>query len=154
MRKKFYNLSLNVINSKEALNIFDEYLLTERNHLVFFINAHCFNVSQQNSAYKNAILESDLVLNDGIGIKIASILFQIKLKENMNGTDLTPMLLELGHKRNSKIFLLGGKPGIAEIAAEKIINKYPGIQIVGHNDGYFTEEQEIEIIDDIRIMAI
>ena len=34
-------------------------------------------------------------------------------------------------------------PGVAELAAEKLSEKYPGIVIAGTNDGYFSDDEPI-----------
>ncbi len=58
----------------------------------------------------------------------------------------------LNYCNNTKksIYILGGKPGIPERASERINEEYPNIIIKGHRDGYFKEEDELSIIDDIN----
>ena len=65
---------------------------------MFFINAHCFNIAQKNIEYKDALNKADLLLNDGIGIKLGAKLAGIRLKENMNGTDFVPKILEFARR--------------------------------------------------------
>ena len=38
------------------------------------------------------------------------------------------------------IYFLGSKPGVAEEAAKKMREKYPGLKICGTADGYFKDE--------------
>jgi N-acetylglucosaminyldiphosphoundecaprenol N-acetyl-beta-D-mannosaminyltransferase len=49
------------------------------------------------------------------------------------------MLAELD-RRGGRLFLLGAKPGVAEKAAQKLQETYPGLKIAGTHDGYFKEE--------------
>ena len=39
-----------------------------------------------------------------------------------------------------KLYLLGSKPGIGELAAEKMLENHPKLQICGIADGYFKDE--------------
>ena len=51
---------------------------------------------------------------------------------------------------NISFYFLGSKPGVAECASKKIEEKYPGINVVGTNDGYFSVEEEKRIIKEIN----
>ncbi len=102
---------------------------------MFFLNAHCFNISTKDKLYKSSLEKATFILNDGIGIEIGAKFNGIKIKENLNGTDLIPSILE-NLPKHSKIFFLGGKEGVAEKASEKLFRKK--IQVVGSSNGYFT----------------
>jgi N-acetylglucosaminyldiphosphoundecaprenol N-acetyl-beta-D-mannosaminyltransferase len=43
-------------------------------------------------------------------------------------------------KRGQRLFLLGAKPGVAELAAQRLTEKYPGLTVCGTHDGYFKED--------------
>lgn len=143
MRSDFYNLVIDNYNTVETLDIIDKYLETDKNHTVSFINAHCFNIAQKDKKYRNILKNTDLVLNDGIGIQLASSLAGSKVKENMNGTDFIPQVLSLAEKKGLHVFLLGSKPGVCEKAYENIKQSLPAIKITGYNDGYFNDDLQI-----------
>lgn len=145
----YYNINLDILNTEETFVKFDEFQRSGHNNLVFFINAHCFNLAQKNTEYRNAINTSDILLNDGIGIKIGAKISHIKIKENMNGTDLVPKVLAYAEKNGNPIYFLGGKEGIAIKAKQKSEIKFPGISIVGARNGYFDYNNDQEVIDDI-----
>lgn len=150
IKEDYYNIKLNVLNTSELLSIFQSDLLKNSNNtFVYFINAHCFNIAQKNSTYLNAINDTDILLNDGIGIKLGSYLTRIKLKENMNGTDIIPKILEFSMSNNLNVYLLGGTEGIAIKAKQKIENNITGISIVGARNGYFDFHNDDSIIKDI-----
>ena len=60
------------------------------------------------------------------------------------------MTLEKLSKKGGRVYLFGSKPGVAEKAGENITKKYPGIKIAGYSDGYFNEEKEQTIIENIN----
>lgn len=91
-----------------------------------------------------------LVLNDGVGVDICSkILNGRRFAENLNGTDFTPAFLR-ETRHSLRIFLLGGRPGVAEEAAAKFAADHPRHTIVGTHDGYFEDERAVEIIGEIN----
>jgi N-acetylglucosaminyldiphosphoundecaprenol N-acetyl-beta-D-mannosaminyltransferase len=146
---RFYNINIDVLNTIETLSICKGFINSTTNHLIFFLNAHCFNIAQKNQEYRNALNNADIVLNDGIGIQLGSKKLRIALKENMNGTDFIPRLLEFSKENEQKVYLLGGTEGVTSIAKRKTENKIPGISIVGIRNGYFDFNNDEEIISDI-----
>ncbi|HEY9127503.1 MAG TPA: WecB/TagA/CpsF family glycosyltransferase, partial [Acidobacteriaceae bacterium] len=78
------------------------------------------------------IASCSLVLPDGMPLVWISRLFGYPLKERVSGVDLVPALAELSARKGYRIFLLGGREGVAARAAAKLEEMYPGCQIVGH----------------------
>lgn len=150
MRVGFYNISLDLLDHQEVLEKCEGYLDSGSCHTLFFLNAHCFNIAQRIPEYAASLNESSLLLNDGIGIKLASIAARIPLKENLNGTDLIPRILALAAKRGEKVFFLGGKEDVAAHAASKIRMVLPDLRIVGCHSGYFGNDDEAELIETIN----
>ena len=51
-------------------------------------------------------------------------------------------MVKYSNESGAKIFFLGGKPGIAEAARDKLLEKFPNAKFVGTNDGYFKKDGE------------
>jgi N-acetylglucosaminyldiphosphoundecaprenol N-acetyl-beta-D-mannosaminyltransferase len=119
-------------------------------HQVCFVNAHCVNIARKNTEYTELLDRAALVLADGLGIRLAASFSNQRIRENVNGTDLLPYLCESLRKQRIGVYLLGGKPGVAEAAATKLTESYPGLDICGCRDGYFTSEEEPQLISAIR----
>jgi N-acetylglucosaminyldiphosphoundecaprenol N-acetyl-beta-D-mannosaminyltransferase len=47
------------------------------------------------------------------------------------------------------VYLLGGRPGIAEKAAGKLKQRFPTLRIAGVTNGYFSSEQERDVVQRI-----
>lgn len=84
-----------------------------------------------------AVNGADLVLPDGVGIVWAAKRFGTPLPERVAGIDLLSVLLE---RMSGSVYVLGGRPGVAEKAAENIAAAHPNVAIAGTHDGYFTDE--------------
>ena len=86
---------------------------------------------------------ADLVLPDGAGVVLASKLLKTPLKQKVAGVDFADRLLSILEKTGVGLFLLGSKPGVAELAAQKMTEKHPKLYICGMNDGYFKDEAPV-----------
>ena len=96
------------------------------------------------------IRRSALVVPDGIGIVWASRILNCPLEERVPGVELMDKLLERSAEKGWRVFLLGAKPGIADQAAENAKKKYAKLNVVGTYHGYFTKEEEQELISRIK----
>ena len=144
MKRRYYNLLIDLTDSKEFLSELGENVCgSEDTIIVNFLNAHCFNIAQSDSDYHRALLDGTYLLNDGVGVAIGARLLGFEFKENLNGTDLIPKIIGLMASYNKKIFLLGAKKAVVEKAGSVISLAYPGIEVVGCQDGYFKDSAEV-----------
>ncbi len=119
--------------SDDLCDVLQERLDAYRKTVLVFANT---NFVLQCQPIRNWLNGDDVIIvNDGIGMDIASLLQHGKrYKDNLNGTDFMPLLLKtFTHSHN--IFLLGGKPGVAEEAGDAI-ELQTGQHVVGCADGY------------------
>lgn len=87
-----------------------------------------------------AVNGADIVIPDGIGVVKASKLLGTPLKERLPGIEIATEILKYIAASGKSAFLLGAKPGVAEMAAEQMKKDFPGINICGTNDGYFKDD--------------
>lgn len=105
-------------------------------------------VARRCPALKRAIKDADLVVPDGIGI----VIFLRSLgyrSERIAGIDLADQLMACLGQTGGKVFLLGGKPGVAATAGERLVQEFPGLQVVGTMDGFFPVQDEANIMEKI-----
>jgi len=130
--------------------IADRALMRTSQSQVTFVNAHCMNVSCTDPEYRRVVKSSALVLADGIGMKLAGKLLRQPVAQNVNGTDLFPMLCARLRAQGSSIYLLGGQPGVAEQVESWIEKQYPGCKIAGTHHGFIASQDEPMVADQIR----
>lgn len=116
---------------------------------VCFVNPQCANAAYRNEHYRSVLESADLVLSDGIGMKIAGVMLRREIRENVNGTDMFPRLCKALAQTGKSLYLIGAKPGIAEDVARWAEGNYPGLTVKGSRDGYFTKEEEPDVIAEI-----
>ena len=117
---------------------------------VAFLNAHCANIARRDWKYAASLDSADALLPDGAGVAMAASLQGAQLEDNLNGTDLFAPLCRCLAFRRIPIFLLGGRPGVADRAAAAAREHFPGLNIAGSRDGFFRPEQEDEVIREIN----
>lgn len=94
------------------------------------------------------INSSELVAADGIGIIYAAKILKKTLPGRVTGIGLVGLIFERLAPIHGRVYLFGAKPGVAELAGDNISKQYPGIEIVGCHDGYFSDDADI--IEDIN----
>ncbi len=114
-----------------------------------FINPHYVNVSLAKPEYKASLEEAALVLPDGFGTKLAGKILNRPIRQNLCGTDLFPRLCSRLSGSGKGIYLLGGAPGVAERVAGWISEHYPAVAVKGWDHGYFTAEEEPDVVQRI-----
>ncbi len=117
---------------------------------VYTPNPEMVMEAQKDHEFMAVLQRADLVVPDGIGIVLASYLTQTRIKERVAGYDLVQSLLKEMPPQGYSCYFLGGSPGVVEQAAYKMKQKYKGLQIVGSHHGYFSEEEEQSVIDEIQ----
>lgn len=117
---------------------------------IAFLNAHCANIARKDWQYEDTLKNVDALLPDGSGVALAAKLDGHDLRTNLNGTDLFAPLCRCLAFRKIPVFFLGGRPGVAEAAAENAVDACPGLKIAGSQHGYFSPREEDAIIAKIN----
>ncbi len=113
-------------------------------------NAEMIYQSQTDPELLEVLRRADLAVPDGSGVVWASRRVGQPVPERVPGVDLAAALLERAARKGYRIYLFGGKPGVAERAAEAMRRAHPGLQIAGCRHGYFGPGDEPEIVAGIR----
>jgi N-acetylmannosaminyltransferase (EC 2.4.1.187) len=112
-------------------------------------NPEMIYAANQNQELAEIINSADLVTTDGIGVVWAVRKLGSFIGERVTGIDLVQALLPIAHSDKWRIFFLGSKPGVAELAAEKVSKDYPELIWQAHH-GYFQSSEEEELIRRIK----
>lgn len=91
-----------------------------------------------------------LTIADGVGVIYAAKILGTPLKSRVPGIDFAAGLMGEMAKKGQRLYLLGAKPGVADLAAANLEKDYPGLSVCGSHDGYFKEEESAAIAAGIR----
>ena len=142
-------IPINNVTMSEAIETIMEWLNGDDRSQVCFVNADCANIAYRNKAYLEVLRTARFSLADGIGLKLAGKLLAREIKQNVNGTDLFPLLCEALSGTGKGLFLLGARPEVPEYVRDWIKKNYPGVIVSGCHHGYFSPEKEPVVIDQI-----
>ena len=152
MRKLTYILGVpfDTFTMKEAVDRVLDFLSDGAQHIICTPNPEIVMEAQEDIQLMEILKSSDLVVPDGIGVVWASRYSEIKIKERVAGYDLTQNIFDKIKDKDYKVYFFGGAPGVANTAAKNMIKKYEGLNIVGVRNGYFNENDEKQILDEIK----
>ena len=142
----FFGVPVRNTTMREAIDWIVAHATDSQAKSLAFVNPDCLNIAWNNADYRAALVEADLVLPDGIGIRLGCRMRGIALQANVNGTDMFPLLCEAAARNRLPIYLLGARPGVARAAADNMAERFPELQIAGTQDGYFPPEEEERVV--------
>ena len=149
-RKSILGVGIDVVDMTTALAAIEEFIRDGKPHMVVTADASGVVLAQKDPELKEIINSADLVTPDSVGILWASKRFGFSLPERVSGADMVEHICKQAAKSGHKVFLLGAAPGIAEAAAEKLKERYPGLMIVGTHHGYFQPEESAAVVQKVR----
>ena len=109
-------------------------------------------VEMRNDPYLREIIAScDLINADGMPVVWASRLLGQPLPERVAGVDLFQNLVKLCAEKNYRPFFFGAREWVVEKVVEEFKQRYPNLDVAGHRNGYYLQEEEApEIAEMIR----
>lgn len=105
-------------------------------------NAVMLDACRRDASLCALLNRADLSVADGAGVLLAARRQGTPLRERIAGIELGERLLSRAAEEGLRVFLLGGRAGVAERAAERLGLRYPSLRVCGVCDGYFDKEGE------------
>ena len=130
-KQALLNTYINNVTMPETITAIEQMIKTNKKSYVVAINVDVVMKIEKDSYLKKVVDNADMVLVDGKPLVWISKLHGKPLKAKISGSDLVPLLCEVAAEKGYKIFIIGGKNGIAEQAKIKLENRLPKIKIVG-----------------------
>jgi alpha-1,3-mannosyltransferase len=141
--RQLLGVSIRTLGREQAVGVIDQAFAAGTPLNVAFVNAHSLNIATHHGRYRSA-LERFVVLNDGLGINIASrIKYRKPFADNLNGTDFVPHYLSTTRHR-LRIYLVGTSDEAVREAHRKMSLRFPRHAFVGARNGFFSGAAEIE----------
>lgn len=141
---------VDMVTINEAADRIIEFLDEPGLHKVYTPNSEIIMAAYKDEAFRNLLNNAELLTADGIGVVYASKILKKPINERAAGYDIACEVLDRIKGTGHKLFLFGGKPGVAEKAETELLKRYPGLKVVGCRNGYFKPEDEDEIVKQIN----
>jgi exopolysaccharide biosynthesis WecB/TagA/CpsF family protein len=150
--RRILGVNVQVLDVQAAIRELDQCIALRKCTRVAFLNANLANLAFTNLTLRQS-LDSFLVLNDGLGVDVASlILYKKRFPSNLNGTDFTPKFLD-ETRHDLCIALVGGRLEVIEQVIKNIERRWPRHRIVFAHHGYFNDAEEASIAGKIKDAA-
>ena len=143
MKTDIMGLQFDNITMEEALDAAKVLLQGEHAARVVTPNAEIAYEALHDENMRTLLNSAELMLPDGAGVVLASKILKTPLKQKVAGVDFADGLLGVLETTGQSLYLLGSKPGIGELAAQKMMQKHPRLKIAGIADGYFQDEAPV-----------
>ncbi len=149
MKTQILGIKIDDISSQKALEEAARRIRHHRFTAVVTPNPTIIYRAMRDPALAEAINASHLQLPDGIGLHLAARILDRPLSHRVAGIEFGEALLSHAVRNRLGVYFLGGRPGVAERAAEGLCRKYPGLIVRGTHHGYFSEAESPRIAESI-----
>ena len=143
MKTDIMGLQFDNITMEEALDAAKALLQGEHAARVVTPNAEIAYEALHDENMRTLLNSAELMLPDGAGVVLASKILKTPFRQKVAGVDFADGLLGVLETTGQSLYLLGSKPGIGELAAQKMMQKHPKLRIAGIADGYFQDEAPV-----------
>ena len=140
-------LPLSPFTYAETLDRVDELIAGRSPAFFITANLNYAMISDANPRLRAINEQAAFLVADGMPLVWWSRLGPRRLPERVAGADLIYGLCERAAARGHRVYLLGAAPGIADRAAGKLRDRYPGIQIVGVECPPFRDLTPVEELE-------
>lgn len=139
----------------QTVQVLDEVIDQHKSELFHVVtgNPEIVMSCQHDQSLRSIVDEAGLVTADGIGIVMVSRLKGGHLPERVTGCDLLFKLLEAGNHKKWSFYFLGADDATSKRAAEVISQTYPNVSILGRHHGFFKQEDDARIVQEIQSLA-
>ena len=120
-----------------------------KNKIINTINPHSYCIAKQDVQFKQALLSSDILLPDGIGIVWAEKFLNGNSIKKIAGYDLFLFLMKKINKESGSVFFLGASYETLKKIKSKCSQEYPNITFGSYSPPYKT----VFSIEDSKIMC-
>ena len=141
---------VDAITMGEAVARIDSFIEKRTPVLVATANAEMLMRATHDGALRRILQGAAMVTPDGAGTVWAAHHLGHAMPERVAGYDMVQELMREAPAKHRRIFFFGSAPGVADKAKKKAEQLYPGIEIVGTRNGFFTAADEPAIIEEIK----
>ena len=137
------------LSMEETLHRVDGFIRAGTPHQHVVVNVDKLVKASRAPELRRIINDCDLVSADGMPVVWAARLLGKPLKERVAGIDLFEALMERAAERGWRVFLLGAREEVVARVRALYEQKYRGLVIAGHRNGYWSAAEEINVVEQV-----
>jgi len=123
------------------------------NHYITVTGMHGITVAQRDPTFKAVLSTADLVVPDGMPLVWLGRRSGHRLRRRVYGPELMETFLQQTTARGYRHFFYGGAPGVPELLAQRLAERFPGLQVAGTHSPPFrplTAEEDDAAVREIN----
>ena len=130
-RVRLAGIVLDDLDLPETVAVLDRAIARGTRGYVVTTNVDHLVRYQRDAVYRAACDGAALRVADGMPVVWAARFLGRPLRSRVAGADLLPALCRMAAANGHTVFFLGGKPGVADQAAERLTARNPGLRVAG-----------------------
>ncbi len=125
----------------------------EKKCLINTVNQYSYMVAEKDKEFKNALLGSDILLADGVGIVAAAKMLNGDIVKKIAGADIHKHLLQKLNTEGGSCFYLGASEATLATIKKRMSKEYPKIKVGTYSPPFkaeFTAEEDAAMIAEVN----
>jgi N-acetylglucosaminyldiphosphoundecaprenol N-acetyl-beta-D-mannosaminyltransferase len=150
VRRSVLGVAVDATSVDDAVRTIETWVDERRGSAALYINAHLVNLIHDDPSLMEVFAQSSLTYADGMSMVWAARMLGHALPERVPLTYAIEDLASNWDERGFSVYFLGGEPGRAEQAAERLVERFPGIRVAGWHHGFFNDEESGAVVEEIN----
>lgn len=131
------NCEFAAVTLAEAVDWARDWIQSGQRGYICTVNVAMLMMMRSDAKLQRFVDQAALVVVDGQPLVWASHLQDDPLPERVTGVNLVEELCALAAREGFGVYLLGARRAVIEVAAKRLVDRYPGLDVCGIADGYF-----------------
>jgi N-acetylglucosaminyldiphosphoundecaprenol N-acetyl-beta-D-mannosaminyltransferase len=130
-----------------------DFLQKEKQTLISTINQYSYCMAEKDADFKRSLMESDILLPDGIGIVAAAKFLKGDKITKIAGTDMHNILLKKLDKQSGRCFYLGSSERTLSKIRKRMARDFPAIEVGSYSPPFkasFSEEDNATMLSQVN----
>lgn len=122
--------------------------------LINTFSPNSYGLALKDPGFNKALHDTDILVVDGVGIALGSLLIHGKNIEKIAGQDCFDFLLEQANMHSWKVFFLGSSESTLKKITDRLNREYPNVKVGSYSPPFkadFSAEDNQVMIDRINI---
>jgi N-acetylglucosaminyldiphosphoundecaprenol N-acetyl-beta-D-mannosaminyltransferase len=149
-RATFLECPIDLLTMDESVRIAEQAITQRATKIHVAMNVAKLVAMRQDPNLRQDVCTSDIVNVDGMGVVWGARMLGIPVPTRVAGIDLMHALLRLCNDNGYRPYLLGARQDVLDKVVRELAVRYPALRIAGCRNGYFAQDQEAEIVREIR----
>lgn len=142
MNTVIFDVPIRKITVPDLNNQIGSFVMQQKKVLILHANVYGLNIAYEQEWFSSFLQSAEMVFCDGAGVRLAARLMGDSLPPRITYADWMWSLGEFVEQNEFTLFLLGAEPGVAAEAGASLKKRFPNLQIVGTQHGYFNKSAD------------